>query len=161
MKPRCYHGVNLVVFGRIWGCRHAASDIKCELSFCKCRHWWYWRLVWWQPKVALKLYECLHLHLLPYDVWATGSIWRTVAPLIARFMGPTWGPSGADRTQVGHILAPRTLLFMALSWISSNVFTRHTKFQNLNLSREWSCSWSSAESRCSNYIWVVNNFIAF
>ena len=30
--------------------------------------------------------------------------------LIARFMGPTWGPSGADSTQVGPILAPWTLL---------------------------------------------------
>ena len=25
-------------------------------------------------------------------------------------MGPTWGPSGADRTQVGPMFAPRTLL---------------------------------------------------
>ena len=31
-------------------------------------------------------------------------------PLIARFMGPSWGPSGADRTQVGSMLAPWTLL---------------------------------------------------
>ena len=31
--------------------------------------------------------------------------------LIAWFMGPTWGPSGADRTQVGPMLAPWTLLF--------------------------------------------------
>ena len=30
--------------------------------------------------------------------------------LIAKCMGPTWGPSGADRTQMGPILAPRTLL---------------------------------------------------
>ena len=30
--------------------------------------------------------------------------------LIARFMGPTWGTSGADRTQVGLMLAPWTLL---------------------------------------------------
>ena len=29
-----------------------------------------------------------------------------LAPLIARFMGPTWGASGADRTQVGLLLAP-------------------------------------------------------
>ena len=28
--------------------------------------------------------------------------------LIARLMGPTWGPSGADRTQVGPMLAPWT-----------------------------------------------------
>ena len=31
-------------------------------------------------------------------------------PLIASFMGPTWGPSGADRTRVGPMLAPWTLL---------------------------------------------------
>ena len=31
-------------------------------------------------------------------------------PLIARFIGPTWSPSGADRTQVGPMLAPWTLL---------------------------------------------------
>ena len=30
--------------------------------------------------------------------------------MIARFIGPTWGPSGADSTQVGPMLAPWTLL---------------------------------------------------
>ena len=30
--------------------------------------------------------------------------------LITRFMGPIWGPSGADRTQMGPMLAPWTLL---------------------------------------------------
>ena len=29
-----------------------------------------------------------------------------ITSLIARFMGPTWDSSGADRTQVGHMLAP-------------------------------------------------------
>ena len=29
---------------------------------------------------------------------------------IARFMGPAWSPSGADRTQVGPMLAPWTLI---------------------------------------------------
>ena len=24
----------------------------------------------------------------------------------------------------------------------------------------WRCSWNSADRRCSNYIWVINNFIA-
>ena len=33
-----------------------------------------------------------------------------MAALIAKFMGPTWGPSGADRTQVGPMFAPWTLL---------------------------------------------------
>ena len=35
--------------------------------------------------------------------------------LIARFMGPIWGPSGADGTQVGPMLAPWTLLSGLLS----------------------------------------------
>ena len=26
---------------------------------------------------------------------------------------------------------------------------------------EWRCSWSSADRRCSNYIWVINNLIAY
>ena len=29
------------------------------------------------------------------------------------------------------------------------------------LSREWRCSWSAADSRCFNYIWVINNFISY
>ena len=37
--------------------------------------------------------------------WATSKLTQ-----IARFMGPTWGPSGANRTQVGPRLAPWFLL---------------------------------------------------
>ena len=29
------------------------------------------------------------------------------------------------------------------------------------LSQEWRCSWSSADRRCSNYIWVIDSFIAY
>ena len=29
------------------------------------------------------------------------------------------------------------------------------------LSREWRCSWGSADRQCSNYIWVIDNFIAY
>ena len=29
------------------------------------------------------------------------------------------------------------------------------------LSWEWRCSWSSADRRCSSYIWVINTFIAY
>ena len=49
---------------------------------------------------------------------------------IARFMGPTWGPPGDDRTQVGPMLAPWTLLSdytgdMASSyWNDPDVTTR-------------------------------------
>ena len=36
--------------------------------------------------------------------------YATIRSLRARFVGPTWGPPGADRTQVGPMLAPWTLL---------------------------------------------------
>ena len=29
------------------------------------------------------------------------------------------------------------------------------------LSQQWRCSWSNADRRCSNYIWVTNNLIAY
>ena len=29
------------------------------------------------------------------------------------------------------------------------------------LSQEWRCKWSSADRWCSNYIWVINNLIAY
>ena len=29
------------------------------------------------------------------------------------------------------------------------------------LSREWRCSWSSADRQCSNYIWVINSVITY
>ena len=45
-----------------------------------------------------------HYHRHYYEV----DLSRTT--LIARFMGSTWGPSGADRTQVGPMLVPWTLL---------------------------------------------------
>ena len=42
--------------------------------------------------------------------------------LIARFMGPIWGPSGADRTQVGPMLGPWTLLSGVQVYIYCVVF---------------------------------------
>ena len=55
---------------------------------------------------------------------------------------------------------------------------RRTQSQNLNVSRlgyqlslrnilqpgvcrEWRCTWSSADRRCSNFIWVIINLIAY
>ena len=44
--------------------------------------------------------------------------WIKVSP-IARFMGPTWGPFGADRTQVGPMLDPWTLLSGVIFQVSA------------------------------------------
>ena len=44
--------------------------------------------------------------------WSAGARCSTtcICTLIARFLGSTWGPTGADRTQVGPMSAPWTLL---------------------------------------------------
>ena len=62
---------------------------------------------------------CEYLLKLPYYYQHEHvcKIYRlTETSLIARFMGSTWGPSGADRSQVGPKLAPWTLLFGILSF---------------------------------------------
>ena len=52
--------------------------------------------------------------------------------LIARFMGPKMGPSGADRTQVGPMLAPWILL--SVICLSQCIYLSFTLSCSLNLS---------------------------
>ena len=60
------------------------------------------------------------------DLWLErqGTISQKVS-LIARFMVPTWGPPGADRTQVGPMLAPWSLLSVMVYTLSPRLNGRH------------------------------------
>ena len=44
--------------------------------------------------------------------------------------------------------------------VSSCSCLRSTHWSQV-ISWEWKCCWSSADRRCSNYIWVINNFITY
>ena len=55
------------------------------------------------------------------------------------------------------LVAPNSKTYMFL--VSSCSCLRSIHWSQV-LSWEWRCSWSSADRRCSNYIWVINNFIA-
>ena len=100
---------------------HCNISLVLLKNWCFLRHW-----TWTGPSEP-------ELHFLPSSStnwsgsfkgtstsWVENArIWQVVysfqkpgytATLIARFMGPTWGPSRADRTQVGPMLAPLTLL---------------------------------------------------
>ena len=55
--------------------------------------------------------RCISSPCGQHRVAADWSITASTTSQIAMFMGPTWDPSGADRTQVGPMLAPWTLLF--------------------------------------------------
>ena len=52
--------------------------------------------------------------LIPAAIWYE-LCWLNGGPQIARFMGPTWGPPGSCRSQIGTMLAPWTLLSAPLS----------------------------------------------
>ena len=69
--------------------------------------------------------------VLTLCAWENGCHFKNMISLIARFMGSTWGPSGADRTQVGPMLAPWTLLSG-----SQTLF-----FSTGNASRYIACYW--------------------
>ena len=60
-------------------------------------------------------------------------------PLITRFMGPIWGPSGAYRTQMGPTLAPWTLLSGDQVWanIYQELWYKQTQDRVIHLSPEW------------------------
>ena len=68
------------------------------------------------PRILPNTCRLSHLMQLSFLFWLLAMFlyWACdsfpVPSLIARFMGPSWGPSGADRTQVGPMLAPWTLL---------------------------------------------------
>ena len=51
-------------------------------------------------------------------------VWGGEGPQIAKFMGPTWGPPGSRRPQMGPMLAPWTMLTKALCmqdmWLASS-----------------------------------------
>ena len=51
------------------------------------------------------LYHIRHNHPHPHPHPLNRQIGIWYPTLIARFVGPTWGPSGADRTQMGPMLA--------------------------------------------------------
>ena len=83
-----------------------------------------------QPKLILNMHNFHKYHMLSCnetsltdddmmdcswqwlsDRWEVSTSPKCSSPiLIARLMGPTWGPPGADRTQVGPMLAPWALL---------------------------------------------------
>ena len=72
--------------------------------------------------LVIMRFDCIWYYSGGLHVARHGSIHLLqILYLIARFMGPTWGPSGADRTQVGPMLAPWTLLSRMMQFWSDTL----------------------------------------
>ena len=114
-------------------------SMQCSIYVWCHQFWWWWNMLsWWHPRGIPHPWEKLirqliHYHpmhewphftadLLPIGLMRPECFFCLMYlslkcviieqddSLIARFVRPTWGPSGADRTQVGPMLAPWTLL---------------------------------------------------
>ena len=76
-------------------------------------------IVCWMHRTARKTFSWLHKQIgVPAGIQLGGNH----KALIARFMGPTWGPYGADSAQVVTTLAPWTLLSgRRMTWVLTDV----------------------------------------
>ena len=107
-----------------------------KFSMLRVNSLWLSDVIWWyrsEQTLAKVMVHCLMApnHYLN-QCWLIfkGVLWHSAksnsasswTSLIARSLGTTWVPSGADRTQVGPMLAPGTLL----SGIICNVFGEYT-----------------------------------
>ena len=79
----------VLCFAWLWWCltSHGVACISMCFTYTSC----------------ITMYFAISLH--HWHQWQQAN-----SPLIAGFMVPTWGPAGADRTQLGPMLAPWTLL---------------------------------------------------
>ena len=91
-----------------------------------------WQYSFWKRPKDTRMPSASTATRLLTNLWSASSWSDSLLPrhcpaqqnnisLIARFMGPTWGPSGDDRTQVGPMLAPWTELsgiYYVVQWRS-------------------------------------------
>ena len=120
----CVHGVHACIPARVRACLCVQMCIwaremeirnkeirmhlhKHSYQHCKCKsiNMTGIRVIPGSSKVVL--WFCLCPRCTDLTV---GNGWYGKHTLIAKFMGPTWGPHGAGRTQVGPLLATWTLL---------------------------------------------------
>ena len=81
-------------------------------------------------------------------LWHQAIIWtNTELALIARSMGPTWGRTGDDRTQMGPMLALWTLLSGSSVLVHMMAWSHKVHcYQDCSLTYIWDCSIASSQS---------------
>ena len=99
--------LNLCLGFNILRCFYFASIVRWRHKYRSLRWIIYNHLVA-TDSVQPSLHKHIRTAYMPLFISKWKCMFKTA--LIARFMGPARGPSGADRTQVGPMLAPWTLL---------------------------------------------------
>ena len=121
----CMHETFHVTFTMAWLVR--THKIQCSVQFIRGYNTWahmrtFSLLIW-------HIFSCSFGIIQSHHPWRKISNSNTITVLeigrkcklilIARFVRPTWGPSGADRTQVSPMLVPWTLLSGYVHFLSN------------------------------------------
>ena len=114
------------------------SSLLADIIFCTL-FWLCWTS-WFQNHIIFDLFKSwchahMYLHIRAQHISHLDSLTQ-----IARFMGLTWGPPGADRTQVGPMLAPWTLLSgkacKTTNW-ESGIWQKSPQVENKTIHHFW------------------------
>ena len=132
-----------------WSCEHLIFIIpvpgKMFLTFKQDPGYWCYGLAW----IPIQMLTHVEFGTVGLLLISWGDAWIIISQcfvcfmsLIIRFMGPMCGPSGANRTQVGPMLAPWTLLSGVSVWIWNHI----------------SCYRSSHCKSWSSYLYIGNSY---
>ena len=99
-----------------WGMEATLLLFRCSNKiifppmFSACKIWWAFMITTIQIKIHNRK---LNDSKLTGTLYTSKKLFNSdgiIRPQLARFMGPTWGPPGSCRPQMGPMLAPWTLL---------------------------------------------------
>ena len=115
---------------------NALESVVCEmaaiLSRPECVYiWWHVRCYWVEVWLASFNNSCRSIGLLT---------WHSAAAIMLLL--------------ISHQISKLKMFLV------SSCSSLCTIYWNQVLSREWRCSWSSVDRRCSNNIWAIDNFVA-
>ena len=116
----------------------------------------------WIPRTKDQLRgKCFHLMTLSCELVGYGHMFFLNYASIITVTRGVYNYSYLPPPEVPSILQYKILNPQALTFPISSCSYLCPIHWSYMLSWEWRCSWSSADRRCSNYIWVISNFIAY
>ena len=113
LPNRWWRNRNLVNWQMLYFVKSQVPSVDFNWNFCACCHIHQNRksrkyLSGACLEIRNRLYRLYKADMLRESKWVVEGGWNP--PLIAKFMGPIWGPRGADRTQVGPMLVTWSFL---------------------------------------------------
>ena len=127
-----------------WTCRLPKWPPSCVASICKCVA----SLVW--VSLCYSQFQDTHNRYPIYHMWC----------LRTQSLHSAFCISHCCVVYYRKTFSINRTKFQSLNFLVFSCSCLHSIHWSQVLSWEWRCSWSKADRRCSNYIWVIDDFIA-